>query len=189
VFAALSIVAVAGVARAAGSHTAERRAEMRRRAAFAAAGAAARAACARLDRAAALLMTFSQSIFESIFALWAKDGYGPAAQRRPDGRAAIMLILMRGGWCAGWRRGWEHRRDAGHAACRRHCWLRRRTAWRRAGGLRVLWPGVGAPAQRFGACLARPERKIAARRWRVPVRRFARVLAPFTRHGVRAARQ
>ena len=48
---------------------------------------------------AALLMTFSQSTFESIFALWAKAGFGlgPRSVGLMMGVLAIMLILMQGG--------------------------------------------------------------------------------------------
>jgi MFS transporter, DHA1 family, tetracycline resistance protein len=47
---------------------------------------------------AALLMTFSQSTFESIFAIWAKEGYGlgPRSVGLMMGVLAIALILMQG---------------------------------------------------------------------------------------------
>jgi DHA1 family tetracycline resistance protein-like MFS transporter len=102
VSAALSIVALLLVWRVLPeSHTAERRAETRR--------AAPRSRPWVLLRArpalawivlAALLMTFSQSIFESIFALWGKDvyGLGPRSVGLMMGVLAIMLILMQGGF-------------------------------------------------------------------------------------------
>ena len=48
---------------------------------------------------AALLMTFSQSTFESIFAIWAKEGYGlgPRSVGLMMGVLAITLIVMQGG--------------------------------------------------------------------------------------------
>jgi DHA1 family tetracycline resistance protein-like MFS transporter len=101
VSACLSIIAVLLVWRALPeSHTAERRAETL--------GAARRSRPWVLLRArpalawivgAALLMTFSQSIFESIFALWAMDGYGlgPRSVGLMMGVLAIMMILTQGG--------------------------------------------------------------------------------------------
>ncbi|MCC7463079.1 MAG: MFS transporter [Gammaproteobacteria bacterium] len=99
--AALSLIAVLLVWRVLPeSHTAERRAQ--------------RPATARRSRSwallrtrpalgfvvlAALLMTFSQSTFESIFAIWAQDGYGlgPRSVGLMMGVLAITLILTQGG--------------------------------------------------------------------------------------------
>jgi DHA1 family tetracycline resistance protein-like MFS transporter len=101
VSAVLSIVALLLVWRVLPeSHTAERRAETRLAAPRSRPWVVLRSRPALAWIAlAALLMTFSQSIFESIFALWAKDGYGlgPRSVGLMMGVLAIMLILMQGG--------------------------------------------------------------------------------------------
>jgi DHA1 family tetracycline resistance protein-like MFS transporter len=99
--AVLSIVAVLLVWRVLPeSHTAEHRAQTRRAAPRSRPWVLLRArpalACIAL---AALLMTFSQSTFESIFAIWAKDGYGlgPRSVGLLMGVLAVTMILMQGG--------------------------------------------------------------------------------------------
>jgi DHA1 family tetracycline resistance protein-like MFS transporter len=99
--AALSIVALLLVWRVLPeSHTAEQRAQTRRVAQRSRPWVllGARPALAWIVLAA-LLMTFSQSTFESIFALWAKAGFGlgPRSVGLMMGVLAIMLILMQGG--------------------------------------------------------------------------------------------
>jgi DHA1 family tetracycline resistance protein-like MFS transporter len=99
--AALSIVALLLVWRVLPeSHTAEHRAETSRTAVRSRPWVLLRARPALAWIVlAALLMTSSQSIFESIFALWAKAGYGlgPRSVGLMMGVLAIAMILMQGG--------------------------------------------------------------------------------------------
>lgn len=102
VSAALSVVALLLVWRVLPeSHTAERRAQTHRTASRSRPWVLLRARPAlAFIVLAALLMTFSQSTFESIFALWAKDSYGlgPRTVGLMMGVLAIMLIMMQGGF-------------------------------------------------------------------------------------------
>ena len=99
--AALSVVAALLVWRVLPeSHTAERREQARTAAPRARPWAllSARPALGFVALAA-LLMTFSQATFESIFALWAQDGYGlgPRSVGLMMGVLAVTLIVMQGG--------------------------------------------------------------------------------------------
>ena len=99
--AALSIIAMLLVWRVLPeSHTAERREQTRRAASRSRPWTLLRARPALAWIAlAALLMTLSQSTLESIFALWAKDGFGlgPRTVGMMMGVLAIVLIVTQGG--------------------------------------------------------------------------------------------